>query len=125
MTDAYAQTATTATAPADANLKEPSPLTSMLPLLLIGVVFYFLIFRPQQKKVRDHADMVKNLRRGDKIVTGGGILGTVVKVDADALQVEIAPDIRVKVLPETIMSVAAKTGDAEAKKSESKSANDN
>src|ERR1700741_2572250 len=68
ITPAYAQAA----AGGDAN----SMLMSLLPFALIFVIMYFLILRPQQKKVRDHADLVKNIRRGDTVVTNGGLVGT-------------------------------------------------
>jgi preprotein translocase subunit YajC len=108
---------------------EPSPYGAMLPLVLILIVMYFIVIRPQQKKIKDHADMIKNLRRGDKVVTGGGIIGTVVKIDDDAVQVEIAPDMRVKVVQESISSLLTKPVPAKdndkADKKEKKSANDN
>src|SRR6201982_1190595 len=81
ITPAFAQ----AGAGGDAN----SMLMSLLPFALIFVIMYFLILRPQQKKVRDHADLVKNIRRGDTIVTSGGLVGKVTKVVADD-QIEFA-----------------------------------
>jgi preprotein translocase subunit YajC len=83
---------------------------SMLPLVMIFVVFYFLLIRPQQKKVKEHKVMLDALRRGDRVVTGGGILGTVVKVGTDEeVQIEIAENVRVKVLRGSISTVLAKT----------------
>ena len=86
---------------------EPSVFAGILPILLIGVVFYFLIIRPQQKKYKDHVSMISAIRKGDRIVTSGGIIGTVTKVDAenDNLQVEIADGVKVKVVRSTIASV--------------------
>ena len=70
-------------------------LVALMPLVLIFVVFYFLIIRPQQKKVKEHKVMVEALRRGDRVVTTGGILGTVVKVDGEReFTLEIAPGVR-------------------------------
>jgi len=87
-----------------------SGLISILPLVLIFVVFYFLLIRPQQKKMKSHRAMVEALRRGDRVVTGGGILGLVTKVVNDAeVQVEIADNVRVKVLRGTIQEVLSKT----------------
>lgn len=84
-------------------------LEALLPLVLIFVVFYFLLIRPQQKKMKDHRAMLGAVRRGDKIVTGGGILGTVSKVDDDqVVTVEIAKDIKVKVRRELISAVLNK-----------------
>lgn len=81
----------------------------LLPLVLIFVVFYFLLIRPQQKKVRSHRDMVGAVRRGDSVVTGGGIIGKVTKViDDDRLQVEIADGVRVQVAKGTISDVVSR-----------------
>lgn len=84
--------------------------TSLLPIILIVVVFYFLLIRPQQKKVKQHREMVSALRRGDKIVTAGGLIGTVTKVvnDTEAM-VELAEGVRVRVVRHTIQEVLSKT----------------
>ncbi|UEM18763.1 preprotein translocase subunit YajC [Skermanella mucosa] len=85
-------------------------LMSFLPLILIFVVFYFLLIRPQQKKLKEHKSMLEALRRGDRVVTGGGIIGTITKVGTDdELVVEIAEGVRVRVLRSTINLVLAKT----------------
>src|SRR3954471_1388166 len=85
-------------------------LMSFLPLVLIFVVFYFLLIRPQQKKLKEHKGMLEALRRGDRVVTGGGIIGTITKIGADdELVVEIAEGVRVRVLRSTINLVLAKT----------------
>lgn len=85
-------------------------LEAFLPLILIFVVFYFLLIRPQQKKMKQHKEMLGNIRRGDKVVTGGGIIGTVHKVNEnDELSVEIAPDVRVKVDRNMVATVLNKT----------------
>jgi preprotein translocase subunit YajC len=82
----------------------------LAPLILIFVVFYFLLIRPQQKKMKDHRSMLDALRRGDRVVTGGGIVGTVVKVGTDdEVLVEIAEGVRVRILKPTITTVLAKT----------------
>lgn len=96
-----------------------SGLEAMLPLVLIFVVFYFLLIRPQQKKMKQHKATLSAIRRGDKVVTGGGILGTVTKVsDSEPdVQVEIAPDVKVKVQRDLIAAVVAKTDAVSAKKS--------
>jgi preprotein translocase subunit YajC len=81
-------------------------LTTILPLVLLFGVFYFLIIRPQQKKQKHHREMLTNVRRGDQIVTGGGIVGNVMRIDReDNLLVEIAPDVRVKVMRSAISDV--------------------
>jgi preprotein translocase subunit YajC len=88
-------------------------LLQLLPLVLIFVVFYFLLIRPQQKKMKDHKAMIAAVRRGDRVVTGGGIIGLVTKVPSETeLQVEIADGVRVRVLRSSITDVI-KTGDAE------------
>jgi len=89
-------------------------LMSLAPLVLIFVVFYFLLIRPQQKKMKQHREMLGALRRGDKIVTNGGIVGTITKVlSPEELQVEIADGVRVKVMRSMISSVLSRTEPAE------------
>jgi preprotein translocase subunit YajC len=84
-------------------------LISLMPLLLIFVVFYFLLIRPQQKKMKAHRDMVAALKRGDRVLTAGGIIGTVVKVEDDnTLMVDIAKDVRVRIARGTISEVLSK-----------------
>ena len=88
---------------------EQSLLPQLMPIILIFVVFYFLLIRPQQKKMRDHREMLAAIRRGDKIVTGGGIVGEVVKVgEDDQLTVQIAEEVRVKVIRSTVTTVLSK-----------------
>ena len=83
-------------------------LIQFLPIILIFVIMYFLILRPQQVKQRQHREMVGNLRRGDTIVTSGGLVGKVAKVDDDELQVEIAEGVRVKVVRGMVAEVRAR-----------------
>jgi preprotein translocase subunit YajC len=86
-------------------------IETMLPLVLIFAVFYFLLIRPQQKKAKAHRDMLSVINRGDKVVTNGGIMGTVTKVVGDQeLAVEIAEGIKVRVQRGMIASVAPKGG---------------
>jgi preprotein translocase subunit YajC len=88
---------------------DQSALVQFLPLILIFVVFYFLLIRPQQRKAKDHRTMLDALRRGDRVVTGGGIIGTVARVDnPEEVTVDIADGVRVRVLRSTITSVLAK-----------------
>ena len=79
-------------------------LMQMLPLILIFGVFYFLLIRPQQKKQREHRDLLRTLKRGDRVLTAGGIIAQVtrVKEGVDEIEVEIAPNVRVNVLRQTI-----------------------
>ncbi len=84
-------------------------MLQLLPLVLIFVVFYFLLIRPQQKKAKAHRSMVEALKRGDKVVTGGGLLGTVTKApEGGEVQVEIADGVRVKVMRHTIQEILTK-----------------
>lgn len=81
----------------------------LLPFLLIFAVLYFFMIRPQQKKMKQHREMLANLHRGDRIVTGGGIIGRVARVeDGDELVVEIAPDVKVRVKRSTVSDLAAR-----------------
>ncbi|MFZ4534487.1 MAG: preprotein translocase subunit YajC [Alsobacter sp.] len=81
----------------------------LVPFVLIFIIMYFLIIRPQQKRAREHQDMIKNVRRGDQIVMNGGILGKVTKVgDEPDIEVEIADGVRVRVLRGMIAEVRAK-----------------
>ena len=87
--------------------------TFMFPLLIIGI-FYMLVFRPQQKKMKEHQNMVSNLSKGDEVVTAGGLIGKVtkVKVDSNEVEVELAKDVRVNVVQATISDVRSKTSPA-------------
>ena len=85
-------------------------LISIIPFILIFVIMYFLLIRPQQKKMKEHQAMVSALRRGDQVVTQGGIIGKVVKVKEDGeAEVEIAEGVKVRVLKSTIATVISKT----------------
>ncbi|OUW95127.1 MAG: preprotein translocase subunit YajC [Pelagibacteraceae bacterium TMED237] len=73
---------------------------TFLPLILIFAVFYFLLIRPQQRKVKQHKEMLSNLKRGDKIITSGGIIGTINKVaDNRELTVEVSENVQIKIAP--------------------------
>ncbi len=85
-----------------------STLFQFLPIILIFVIMYFLILRPQQSRQRQHKEMVANLRRGDTIVTSGGLIGKVAKVDESELQVELAEGVRVRVVRGMVAEVRAK-----------------
>jgi preprotein translocase subunit YajC len=100
-TPAFAQAATTGAGGAFA---------SFVPLILIFAIMYFLLIRPQQKKAKEHKAMVEALRRGDQVLTQGGIIGKVSKVNDDGvIEVEIADGVRVKMPRHTIMQVMSKT----------------
>ena len=89
---------------------------TLMPLVLIFVVFYFLLIRPQQKRMKDHKAMINAVRRGDTVITGGGIVGKVSKVkDDDTVQIEIAEGIRINVIRDTLSSVRSKSEPASDK----------
>lgn len=80
--------------------------SGIIPIILMFVIFYFLLLRPQQQKVKQHREMVANLRRGDTVVTAGGIVGKVTKVrDDNEIEVEIADNTRVRVIKGTVSEV--------------------
>ncbi len=90
-----------------------SAMLQFLPLVLIFVVFYFLLIRPQQQKQKTHRTMLDTLRRGDRVVTGGGIIATVNRVTSpEEVVVDIADGVRVRVLRSTITTILAKTDPA-------------
>ncbi|MBK8175923.1 MAG: preprotein translocase subunit YajC [Rhodospirillales bacterium] len=89
----------------------PDSLLQLAPLVLVFAVFYFLLIRPQQKKMKQHREMIAGIRRGDRVVTGGGIIGTVSKVvDDNEVQVEIAEGVRVRVQRPAISAIVTRTG---------------
>jgi preprotein translocase subunit YajC len=96
--DAWAQGA-----PAPSN-----PLLSMLPLVLIFVVFYFFLIRPQTKRQKEHREMVSKLAVGDEIVTAGGVLGKVTELGEQFVEVEVAQNVRIKIQRHTIGAVMPK-----------------
>ena len=89
---------------------EGSAIAQFVPLILIFAIMYFLLIRPQQKKMKEHQQMVENLRRGDQVVTQGGVIAKVSKVKEDGeLEVEIAEGVKVRVVKSTIAQVLNKT----------------
>ena len=79
-----------------------SGIAQFIPLILIFVIFYFFLIRPQQKKVKDHKLMVENLKRGDKVVTTGGIVGTIERIiDAEKAEILISDNVKVEVVKST------------------------
>ena len=85
-------------------------IEQFIPLILIFAIMYFLLIRPQQKKVKQHKAMVEAVRRGDQVITQGGIIGKVSKVRDDGeVEVEIAEGVKVRVLKATLSNVVSKT----------------
>ena len=76
----------------------------LVPLILIMVIFYFLLIRPQQRRIKEHKNMVAELNKGDQVVTGGGILGKVTEAKDDILTIEIANGVAVKVKRDTVVN---------------------
>jgi len=97
-------------------------LMSFLPFIAIIVVFYFFLIRPQQKRAKEHREMVNNVRRGDVVVTSGGIIGKITKVldDGGEVEIEIADGVRVRALKTTLADVRSKTEPASPKASNDK-----
>ena len=87
---------------------QADPITSLLPLVFIFVVFYFLLIRPQSKKAKEHKQMVAALAKGDEIVTNGGLLGKLVKVGENFVDVELADGVTVKLQRNAIANVMPK-----------------
>ena len=84
-------------------------LVSLLPFIAIFVIMYFLILRPQQKRVKTHSEMVKNLRRGDTVITNGGVIGKISKViDDHEVEVEIADGVKIRQVKQMVTEVRAK-----------------
>lgn len=96
---AYAQAAGTAPASGGAMIMQ------IAPLLLIFVVFYFLLIRPQQKRMKDHRAMIDAVKKGDNVVTGGGLIGKVTRVDENEVEVEVASGVKVRAVKSTLTDV--------------------
>tara|TARA_B100000963_G_C22211591_1_gene487536 strand:- start:73 stop:375 length:303 start_codon:yes stop_codon:yes gene_type:complete len=93
---------------AQASAQQPSMFASFIPLILIFLIFYFLLIRPQQKKQKEHKKLLEGIIRGDEIMTSGGILGKVTKTDGEKLSVEIAKNVNVTVFRSTVADVLNK-----------------
>lgn len=118
---------TPAFAQAGSGLGGSNFLIQLLPFVMILGIMYFLIIRPQQKRLKDHRDMISSIKRGDTVVTSGGLVGKVTRVIGDAeLQVEIAENVKVRVIRSTVSEVRTRgdVRDAEAKKALARADND-
>ena len=89
-------------------------IASFLPLILIFVIMYFLMIRPQQKRMKEHRALIEALKKGDEVITQGGLIGKVTAVRDNELEVEIAPGVNVRVVRSTVSSVVSKTEPAKA-----------
>jgi preprotein translocase subunit YajC len=106
ISSAFAQTATGAAAATGGPMDALGP---MIPFVLIAVVFYFLLIRPQQKRMKEHRAMIDAMAKGDMVVTAGGLIGKVVKVEDAEVQIELSEGIKVRVVRSTISDIMAKT----------------
>jgi preprotein translocase subunit YajC len=103
---------------------DPTTLYSIAPLIFIFAIMYFLMIRPQQQRMKQHREMVENVKRGDTVVTAGGVVGKVVKVsqkDDPEITVEVADNVQVRVVKSTLSEVRARTQPVDTSKSSDKS----
>lgn len=100
ISDAFAQTAPQA--------QQPGILEALLPFIILFVVFYFLLIRPQQKRVKEHKKMVEALAKGDEVITQGGVYGRIAEVSENHVELEIAEGVMVKVQRQSVASVLPK-----------------
>ena len=84
-------------------------MISLFPFIALFAIMYFLVLRPQQRRVKEHQNMVANVRRGDTVVTSGGIIGKVAKVDDVEIQVEVAEGVKIRVVKSTLAEVRSKS----------------
>jgi preprotein translocase subunit YajC len=94
--------------------------SGLIPIILMFVIFYFLLIRPQQKRNKEHKQMIETLKKGDRIITNGGIYGRITGLDDTTLTVEIADKVRVKVVRGNVSALAQSAAAAPAKKEKSK-----
>jgi preprotein translocase subunit YajC len=87
---------------------QPDPIMSFLPLIIIFVIFYFLLIRPQSKRAKEHKNMVASLGKGDEVVTNGGLLGKIVELDDNFISIEVADGIQVRVQRQAVSSLMPK-----------------
>lgn len=94
---AYAQAATGAAG--------PGFLVQVLPLVLIFAVFYFLIIRPQSKRMKEHKAKIEAVKKGDQVVTGGGLVGKATKIEPEFVEIELAPNVKVRAVKSTLTEI--------------------
>lgn len=87
---------------------QPDMFSALLPFIILFVVFYFLLIRPQQKRAKEHRNMVQNIAKGDEIVTAGGLVGKVVELGDNFIEMEVADNVRVKIQRPMLASVLPK-----------------
>ncbi|MBF0228105.1 MAG: preprotein translocase subunit YajC [Desulfamplus sp.] len=94
--------------------------TAFVPLILMFVIFYFLLIRPQQKKAKEHQNMINNLKKGDRIITSGGIHGTIVSLGDTTVSVEIAENVKIKISRGNVAALNQKSSILQKTKDENK-----
>lgn len=87
---------------------QPDMFGALLPFIILFVVFYFLLIRPQQKRAKEHRKMIENIAKGDEVVTGGGLVGKVVDLGDNFIEVEVADNVHVKIQRQMLASVLPK-----------------
>ena len=87
-----------------------NPIMAFMPLIILFVIFYFLLIRPQQKKAKEHKEMLANLKKGDRVITGGGLYGRIVAASEEMLTVEVADNVQLKVNRNYISTLVDKKG---------------
>ncbi|MEW6777915.1 MAG: preprotein translocase subunit YajC [Bdellovibrionota bacterium] len=98
-------------APPSQGGQQPNPFVSLIPLILIFVIFYFMLIRPQQKKAKEHQGMLGALKPGDEVITNGGIYGRITRVGDRTITVEVAEKVRIRVGKEYIAGKVTDAGD--------------
>jgi len=104
---------------AEAAATNSSPLSGLFPIVLIFAIFYFLIIRPQQKRLKKHQEKINSIKKGDTVITSGGLFGKAIKVTDDTVEVEIAKGVTVQAVKSTISEVSDKKFVASGKSEES------
>ncbi|MCK4532581.1 preprotein translocase subunit YajC [bacterium] len=90
-----------------------NPLVQFFPWILIFAIFYFLLIRPQQKKAKEHQEMLNNLKKGDKVLTSGGVYGVVVGIKPSVFEIEIAEEVRIKLAKSAVSQVLKTSSEIE------------
>ncbi|MBI2118026.1 MAG: preprotein translocase subunit YajC [Elusimicrobia bacterium] len=94
-----------ANAPSGPQANPPSPMVSLMPLFIIFIIFYFLLIRPQQKKMKQHKKMLESLTKGDKILTSSGFYAIVVSVGEKSVEIKLAENLKVKILKSAVSEI--------------------
>jgi preprotein translocase subunit YajC len=108
---AYAEEVVTTPVVEVVNVEQPNPLVSLLPMVLIFVVFYFFMIRPQNKKQQTHEKMISGLKKGDNVVAAGGIFGKIIDTEDQVLVLQVSNDVNIKVLRSSVINLLDKKGE--------------